>query len=186
MYCSQCGQRLPDGARFCPRCGAASLAGTAAPLPPAVAPSPGSVSPASSSLAETGRRLAQHLSFREELSCIFWTCIAVYQLFIGIRPGRHVVLFIAAWNALGIWSSYQHSKQVRTPYNGMIERYENGTKSIIALLVANLLIGALIGVIPAVYDLFTRNFVLKNRDAFRAAAAENCAARPPENNIPPQ
>jgi uncharacterized membrane protein YvbJ len=38
MFCPQCGEKIPDDAKFCPKCGAALVKTKAAPAPAAPAP----------------------------------------------------------------------------------------------------------------------------------------------------
>lgn len=197
MYCSKCGRPNPEFSRFCSQCGSPLTAAPAgaggafsfpgpAQSPAAFLPQPPAVGPADAfrrAKAAEGRVLAQRLAFREEISCIFWICIIALQLFLGLTQMDGFLLVLAALNSYSTWKNYEKSKRIRVPYEGLTDQYQRELSSIVGTLIINLLIGGLLGVVPAVYDLFKRNFALKNREALEAAAQENFPVPPPESPL---
>ena len=107
------------------------------------------------------------LSEREKLSAIFWLVIGILQVvsFVGVICG--------AWNIYCAYCRFKQSKAVLTPYPGLVKSYDNWMTTIIISIVINLILGGVIGVAAALFDMFgIRNYVLENKATFEELEAD--------------
>lgn len=112
------------------------------------------------SFVEQRKDAYKSLADKEMISFVIW-------LIIGIIQCLSIVTIIAgAWNIYAAVTTYQFSKQLGNCPTGVYKRYENQMTSLIISLVLNILFGGVIGVAGTIYDYFTRDYVMKNRDFF--------------------
>lgn len=115
---------------------------------------------------------AKTLSEREKISAILWLVIGILQIltFVGFICG--------AWNIYCAYCRLKQSKAVLTPYPGMVKSYDNWMTNIIISIVINLVLGGMIGVAAALFDMFgIRNYVLENKQIFEEMEADPTLAQ---------
>ena len=154
-FCGKCGNQIPDGVKFCNKCGASTSPG-AAPNPNA-APNPGAAYTGNAPAAED---LLTKLSERVKISAVIWLVIGILQILSG------VFILVGAWNIYVAIKNMQYSKNILTNPVGIVAGQESMTFHIIGLVI-NLVFGAIIGVGGSLYDLFcVRALVMDNKNAF--------------------
>lgn len=174
MICSECGKEYSDKAVACPNCGC--------PTPHTGSHPQGGATYVTAAgnhsqfADENADKLARKLSTKEQTSGIIWIAIAIVQVIIGFL-GMPWVWIMAVINLIGAVKSFKKSKLVLEPYNGMVEEYEKQLIPLIVALAFNLLVGAFVGVAGNIYDMFTRNFVLDNKDIFDHAAGKSAVQK---------
>lgn len=174
ITCTECGKEYSDKAVSCPNCGCPTQ--YTAPRPQGTAmPAAGSNSYTHVESGET-EKLARKLSIKEQTSGIIWIAIAIVQIIVGFL-GMPWVWIMAIFNIIGAIRSFKKSKMVLTPYSGMVEEYDKQLVPMIVALAFNLLVGAFVGVAGNIYDMFTRNFVLENKDSFDQTAGKNAVQK---------
>ena len=107
------------------------------------------------------------LSEREKISAILWIIIGILQVIslAGIICG--------AWNIYCAYCRFKQSKAVLTPYSGLVKSYDNWMTNIIVSIVINVLLGGVIGVAAAIFDLLAiRGYVLENKATFEELEAD--------------
>ena len=107
------------------------------------------------------------LSEREKISAILWLIIGIIQVvtFVGVICG--------AWNIYCAVCRLKQSKAVLTPYPGLVKSYDKWLTNIIISLVINLVLGGVIGVGAAIFDLLgIRGYVLENKATFEELEAD--------------
>lgn len=110
------------------------------------------------------KQVVTTLSEREKISGIIWIVIGAMQClsFVGIICG--------AYNIYAGIMTLKRSKQVLTPWPGIVNFYQSWLTSIIIAIVMNVIFGGVFGVIGALYDLFAiRGYVLENKNVFAQA-----------------
>ena len=115
-------------------------------------------------MSEKLSSVTKTLSEREKISAIIWLIIGAIQVIsmAGIIAG--------AWNLYCAYTRFKQSKAVLNPWPGIIEQYDKSLTGIIISMVINFLLGGVVGVAGAFYDMFAiRAYVLKNKDAFEEA-----------------
>ncbi len=112
------------------------------------------------SFAEQRKDAYKSLADKEKISFVIWLVIGIIQClsFFAIIAG--------VWNIYAAITTYQFSKQLDRCPRGVYKRYDNQMTSLIISLILNILFGGIIGVAGTVYDYFTRDYVMKNRDFF--------------------
>ena len=70
----------------------------------------------------------------------------------------------ALWNILACYIDYKYIKQIEKNPIGVYSQYKESLIHHIIILGVNISLGAVIGVIPFIYDLLIRNYVIKNKD----------------------
>ncbi len=104
------------------------------------------------------------VSEREKISAIIWLIIGILQCLscAGIVAG--------AWNIYAAYTSFKRSTAVLQPWPGIVDTYEKSMTTIIISLVINLILGGVVGVAGALYDMFAiRQYVLENKEVFYEA-----------------
>ena len=112
-------------------------------------------------MASKHKQLAKTLSEREQLSAILWLIIGIIQVIslAGIVCG--------VWNIYCAYSRFKQSKAVLTPYPGLVQSYDKWMTNIIISIVINVILGGVIGVAAAIFDLIgIRGYVLENKQLF--------------------
>ena len=115
-------------------------------------------------MAENLSTVTKTLSEREKISAILWLVIGILQCFsfFGIVAG--------AWNIYCAICRFKQSTAVLNPWPGIVDAYDKWMTNIIISIVVNVVLGGVIGVAAALYDMFmVRDYALKNRDAFEQA-----------------
>lgn len=113
------------------------------------------------------RQCVKTLAEREKMSAIFWLIIGILQVMscVGIVCG--------VWNIYCSTCRFKQAKAVLTPYPGLVKSYDNWMTTIIVSIVINAILGGLIGVAAALYDMFAvRNYVLDNKQTFEELEAD--------------
>ncbi len=105
MYCNRCGKPLPEGAGFCPACGAGATAGGAAAAAPALPSTP------------PRGRVLRHLN----VLAVLWLVLGLLRLFPAL-----VLMGFGAMATSGVW---MHTMGV-----GMMPRFALGWMTIIGWL----------------------------------------------------
>ncbi len=104
------------------------------------------------------------LSEREKLSAIFWLIIGILQCL------SCVCVISGGWNIYVATTRFKQANAVLTPWQGIVQSYENSLTNIIIGLCVNFFLGGVIGIAASLYDMFAiRDYVLKNRQVFEQA-----------------
>lgn len=115
----------------------------------------------------THKQLAKTLSEREQLSAILWLIIGIIQVIscAGVVCG--------VWNIYCAYCRFKQSKAVLTPYPGLVQSYDKWMTNIIISIVINVILGGVIGVAAAIFDMIgIRGYVLENKQAFEEMEAD--------------
>lgn len=107
------------------------------------------------------KQCAKTLAEREQLSAILWAIIGVIQIIsiAGIACG--------VWNVYCAYCRFKQSKAVLNPYPGLVESYDKWMTNIIISIVLNVVLGGVIGVAAAIFDMVgIRGYVLENKQIF--------------------
>ncbi|MBE6687636.1 MAG: hypothetical protein E7591_10495 [Ruminococcaceae bacterium] len=108
--------------------------------------------------------VSKTLSEREKISAIIWLVIGILQCL------SCVAIIAGVWNIIAAVNGFKRSKNVLTPWPGIVAFYDKMMTNIIIALIVNLLVGGVIGVAGAIYDmLLVRNYVLENKKVFEEA-----------------
>lgn len=107
--------------------------------------------------------ILQNISSKEKVGGIIWIVVASIQLLIGLTY-NWITMFIGIWNLIFGIMRITNAGKIEQRANNIVKEYEKDLTNIIVFLVLNVLAGALIGVIGAIYDLVVRSYVLNNRD----------------------
>lgn len=101
------------------------------------------------------------LKMHEYISSGLWIIIGVVQIML------FAFLVIGMCNIiLAIVSLIYTITQIKPYQYDVYEYYKNRIAHIVICAIVNLLMGGVIGIIGCIYDLFIRNYVLKNKYAF--------------------
>jgi uncharacterized membrane protein len=118
-------------------------------------------------MASNHKQLAKTLSERAQISAILWLIIGIIQVIslAGVICG--------AWNIYCAYCRFKQSKAVLTPYPGLVQSYDKWMTNIIVSIVINVLLGGVIGVAAAIFDLLAiRGYVLENKQTFEEMEAD--------------
>lgn len=96
----------------------------------------------------------------EKISGIIWIVIGAIQIIslVGIICG--------IWNIVVGTQRLKYSKELLCKPQNVVNVFENQLTTLIIFLVINFFFGAIIGVAGACFDLYVRDYVVKNRDNF--------------------
>lgn len=165
-YCAKCGVQLGEEVKYCQNCGTPS--------------DPGSTNNYNNrEYVPYTKSPTQTLAERERISAIIWTIIACIQGITGLSVAGGLMwlgeligfdlswsslftLGLAAFNGYGAYCSFQRVKRVRLRQRGIVAEYDGILTMSIVAIVANVLLGSVIGIAGAVFDLFNRNYALSN------------------------
>ena len=115
-------------------------------------------------MSEKLQQVTKTLSEREKISAIIWLVIGILQCLTGVG------IIAGAWNIYAAYTTYKRSSQVLTPWQGIVQFYEKWMTNIIIAIVINLIVGGVVGVAGALYDMFMiRQYVLENKAVFEEA-----------------
>ena len=82
-----------------------------------------------------------------------------------ISDGDHKeIICYSCWYKL-----YQlgNAKDIENRQDTLVRDYDSSLGTCIIFIILNIFIGGLLGVVGAIYDLFTRNYVLQNQDILK-------------------
>ena len=67
------------------------------------------------------------------------------------------------------WGSSRigNAKDIENRQDTLVRDYDSSLGTCIVFIILNIFIGGLLGVVGAIYDLCTRNYVLKNQDILK-------------------
>lgn len=150
IYCTNCGNKVNPKAFACPNCGFKVFDGSKVIL--------NSNSIESNDTADAFSKLSEY----EEYSGIVWLAIGVIQCLslVGIICG--------IWNIVVATQRLKYSKDIKNgTATNIYDTFEKDKSSIITMLILNIVLGAVIGVIGAVFDLYIRDYVMKNETVFK-------------------
>ena len=112
-------------------------------------------------MSEKLSNVTKTLSEREKISAIIWVVIGAMQVLSGL------CIIAGIWNLYCAYTRFKQSKAVLNPWPGMVEQYDKSLTGIIISIVINLILGGIIGVAGALYDMFMiRGYVLENKAVF--------------------
>lgn len=175
MFCTKCGKEIQEGQSFCNHCGQnQSPSGT--PFVP-------------QSTAGTGDVVSK-LSSKIKIEAYIWLGVAAAQVLIGLGSVIMGLIYLIEWgegfsnilSGILIWviavlnvktalGDLKYSKEILTKPTGIVAKYEP-VKSLIITLVYNVVVGAFVGVAGAVFGFIVRDFVMKNKEAFKKVESE--------------
>lgn len=113
------------------------------------------------------KQCAKTLSEREQISAILWLIIGIIQV-ISIAG-----IVCGAWNIYCAYCRFKQSKAVLTPYPGLVQSYDKWMTNIIISMALNLILGGVIGVAAALFDMLAiRGYVLENKQTFEEMEAD--------------
>lgn len=174
MFCSKCGKELQEGQNVC-SCGHNQATGNQA-----FVPQPSAV---------TGDVVSK-LSSKIKIEAYIWLGVAAVQVLIGLGSviiglinliewgeglsnifSGVLVWVIAVLNVKTALGDLKYSKDILIKPVGIIQKYEP-VKSLIITLVYNVIVGGFVGVAGSVFGFIVRDFVMKNKDAFKKAESD--------------
>lgn len=168
MYCVNCGQRLSDNANFCSSCGSAQ------DLDKDCSGDIGKSNcrQRSHTMNQQYRILSNYkilttIERKEIISLMFWFCIVLLQIILGIRSKEAIYFMLATWNIICCCFSINFIFKIKTRPVGIYSHYNrNGIISTIFWVLINLRLGVTFSIIAVIiiFDLFTRNYVLKHKE----------------------
>ncbi len=152
--CLNCAVRVGDGNKYCPSCGKETLPNAAICLNCGVMLA--EYSNDSNKKDSSYRRLSDY----EHTSGIIWLIIGIVQCLsvVGIICG--------IWNIVIGSQRLKYSQALLNHPSGVYNDFANQKTSLIIILVVNIIFGAVIGIIGAIFDLFVRNYVMENKKIF--------------------
>ncbi len=142
MYCSNCGNKLKENARFCTACGTSSEG----------------VVPKKTNKEK--QRVLDELYKKENISKTIWIGVGIFQAIFGIMWDQYFLIMVGAWN---VFAGFSRTINIYDNIH-LVEEYDESLGTIIVFLIINLVIGGVIGVVGSIYDLTIRDYVLKNRE----------------------
>ena len=168
-FCSKCGTKLDADFEYCSKCG--------------------TMLHNKQSNKDNKEKLNQYaqktptkiLADREHICAVVWIVIASIQgvsaisasgfltwfgEFIDFDFGYSVLpmLGLAIYNGYGAYCSFQMVKRIRSREKGIVAEYDKRLIPCIVAIAANVLLGSVIGIAGAVFELFNRNYALSNAD----------------------
>ncbi len=126
----------------------------------------------------------RNISSKEMTSGIIWIVIGAIQILIGVSLISYywVTLIVGIWNVCVGIGRTKNADKIEERGNNVVEEYKKSITSMIVFLVLNILIGGLIGVIGAIYDLVTRNYVLTNKNIILGNTSNDYSTNNGEGN----
>ena len=117
------------------------------------------------------KECAAFLAKREKNAGWVYLGIAFLQILIGVLllPTAAIVGIL---NLFSCSANFRRAKEVCDPYPGMVSEYYNQKRTLIINLVINTIFGGIVGAIPVIYDMKTRQYVMEHEDLFLKAEAE--------------
>ena len=193
MYCKNCGNKIAEGTSFCPNCGMKvenvktenMEQQNGSPKTENVEQQNGS--PKTENMEQSNgnpktenvkqpndnfqnetmekpdNAIISQIVDKEKISLIIWAVIAGCQIFIGLFI-YDVAFYVGIWNVVACIMSYNFCKKIQKSSIGIYDHYNNNLIACIVFLLINLFAGGVIGVAGAGYDLYVRNFAMKNKD----------------------
>lgn len=159
IFCKQCGRMLDLDDHVCPYCG----------TPVKKDFNLNEIKDISPESCEAIDKVANY----QKISFILWLIVALWQILFGLvglnyKTGLTIFMFPLGLINLGVIvrNRYKWSKQVKENPVGLYVKYENSIIKDIFLLILNLIIGGLISCVGAGYDLYLRQQVKNNKNAF--------------------
>lgn len=159
IFCKQCGRMLDLEDHVCPYCG----------TPVKKDFNLNEIKDISPESCEAIDKVANY----QKISFILWLIVALWQILFGLvglnyKTGLTIFMFPLGLINLGVIvrNRYKWSKQVKENPVGLYVKYENSLIKDIFLLILNLIIGGLISCVGAGYDLYLRQQVQNNKNAF--------------------
>lgn len=168
-FCSKCGMKLDDAFEYCSKCGTVVHNERN-----------------NKDNREQANQYAQKtptkiLADREHICAVVWIVIASVQGVSAISAGGLLSWFgelidfdlgysvlpmlgLAAYNGYGAYCSFQMVKRIRSREKGIVAEYDKTLIPCIIAIAANVLLGSVIGIAGAVFELFNRNYALSNAD----------------------
>lgn len=171
-YCPKCGDRLVANAKFCTKCGEQVVSTNNQFNQPdqynqyqnfeqGYANNPeGQIQ---AQVSEVWLKAATY----EKISASLWMLIAVLQVLMAITGvSDWKILLCGVWNVYASICGFILSWTVKQGDIDAPDAYRDNLWQIIAMIVANVLIGGVIGVISGLLDLYVRHYVLENEEYF--------------------
>lgn len=103
---------------------------------------------------------------KEQTSGIIWFIIGILQVIVGLC-GLWTAILIGGWNIFWGSSRIGNAKDIENRQDTLVRDYDSSLATCIIFILLNIFIGGLLGVVGAIYDLFTRNYVLQNQDILK-------------------
>ena len=148
QFCAKCGSRL-DKNYCCSFCGAKYKVKENYTVP-TYGLMPG----------ETPAKIVATLKKHEYFSSALWIVIGVIQIFL------FAFAVMGVCNILLAITSLIYTFTIKPYKYEVYEYYEKRLWVIIVAIISNILMGGVFGVMGAIYDLYIRSYVLKNKYAF--------------------
>ena len=115
------------------------------------------------------KKVLNNISSKEMLSCSIWAIIGVIQIvggysLINYNDMAIFIFLIGIYNVINSILIMIKSRMVNERAKDLIQEYEKSLTPIIISFFINVILGAIIGVVGALFDFATRNYVLNNED----------------------
>lgn len=161
-FCSSCGKTVDINANICPFCGAQLAVNPQPQTQPNYQQPP--VQGYATYQTVTPQQAYKKITDYEKTSGIVWIVVGALQCIslVGIICG--------VWNIIVGIQRLNYSKELERMPAGIYSVYDERQTGIIVMLVANVLIGGLIGVAGAVLDLVARSYVMDHPEIFGGPA----------------
>lgn len=102
----------------------------------------------------------------EFIANVCWLIVGAYQLFLWLYWGTWSLFALGIYNAVVAIISFRSLKNIYAGNKELVEWYDKRFTAIVVVGIINLVIGAVIGAAVSALNLYTRNYVLKNREVF--------------------
>lgn len=124
----------------------------------------------------------QKVKSYEKISNILWLIIGALQIFVGLQAGFYLTAILGAYNIVIAVVGFNNLKNICIGNENVVEWYDKRLTWIIIFAIINLIIGGIIGVLIALFNLYTRDYALKHKYAF-VGTAENTDVSTPQTEV---
>lgn len=154
MYCTKCGVLLSDEANFCFHCGS-----------PVGSSSSDGRAQTIRAASEYSSDIADRVRQREKAVSIIWIVIGAVQLFFGVAA------IAGIWNIINAILCLLNTSTILPGNAAVVDYFKSRLVPLIIAAIINLIIGGVIGVFLAGYELYIRKIVLDNKCVFESGSS---------------
>jgi len=74
------------------------------------------------------------------------------------------ILIVAVWNIIACYQNNKLLAKIKSRPVGIYEHYERSLTSEVIVFIANIIGGAIIGIVGVIYDLYTRQYAMRHKE----------------------